>query len=139
MIIIRLIKTRRIRWAGCVVSRWEKKTNTELWLANLKGNRSLERPKHRRENNIKWTIKKQGINWIQMAQNKVQLESFVNTVMNIWTHKSKVFFQVRPHKIELVLVKHRKIYPNPLLYGSDVYVLICKISHVDLLQFSECV
>jgi hypothetical protein len=51
-----------------------------------KGNRPLERPRHRWEDNIKMDLRELGIdgaNWIQLAQDMVQWCAFVNTVMNL--------------------------------------------------------
>jgi hypothetical protein len=50
------------------------------------GKRPLERPKRRWEDNIKMALREIGIdgaNWIRLAQNRVQLRAFVNTVMNL--------------------------------------------------------
>jgi transposase len=44
------------------------------------------RPRRRWENNIKMDLREIGIdgaNWIQLAQDRVQWRSFVNTVMNL--------------------------------------------------------
>jgi hypothetical protein len=51
-----------------------------------KGKRPLGRPRHRREDNIKLDLRETGINgvnWIQLAQDRVQWWAFVNTVMNL--------------------------------------------------------
>jgi hypothetical protein len=48
--------------------------------------RPLGRPRRRRENNIKMDLREIGIdgaNWIQLAQDRVQWQAFVNTVMNL--------------------------------------------------------
>jgi hypothetical protein len=50
------------------------------------GKRPLERPRHRREDNIKMDLREIGIdgaNWIQLVQDRVQWWAFVNTVMNL--------------------------------------------------------
>jgi hypothetical protein len=51
-----------------------------------KGKRPLGRPRCRWEDNIKMDLGEigtDGANWIWMAQDKVQLQAFVNTVMNL--------------------------------------------------------
>jgi hypothetical protein len=48
--------------------------------------RPLGRPRRRWGNNIKINLRKIGIdvaNWIQLAQDRVQWQSFVNTIMNL--------------------------------------------------------
>jgi hypothetical protein len=50
------------------------------------GMRPLGRPRHRWEDNIKMDLGKIGIdgtNWIQLAQDRVRLQAFLNTVMNL--------------------------------------------------------
>jgi hypothetical protein len=51
-----------------------------------KGKRPLGRPRHRWEDNIKMDLREIGINrvnWIHLAQDRVQWRACVNTVMNL--------------------------------------------------------
>jgi hypothetical protein len=48
--------------------------------------RPLRRPRRRWEDNIKTDFRETGIdwaNWIRLAQDRVQWQAFVNTVMNL--------------------------------------------------------
>jgi hypothetical protein len=50
------------------------------------GKRPLGRPRHRWEDNIKLDVREigiDGVNWIRLAQDRVQWRAFVNTVMNL--------------------------------------------------------
>jgi hypothetical protein len=50
-----------------------------------KGKRPLGRPRHRWEDNIKLDLREigiNGVNWIQLVQDRVQWQAFMNTVMN---------------------------------------------------------
>jgi hypothetical protein len=50
------------------------------------GKRPPGRPRRRREDNIKMDLREiglGGVNWIRLAQNRVQWRVFVNTVMNL--------------------------------------------------------
>jgi hypothetical protein len=50
------------------------------------GKRPLRRPRRRWKDNIKIVLRDKGIdraNWIRLAQDRVQLRAFVNTVMNL--------------------------------------------------------
>jgi hypothetical protein len=50
------------------------------------GRRPQGRPRHRWEDNIKMDLREMGIdgvNWIQLAQNRVWWWAFVNMVMNL--------------------------------------------------------
>jgi hypothetical protein len=60
------------------------------------GKRPLGRPRHRREDNIKLDFREIGIdgtNWIRLAQNSVQWQAFVNTVMNLRVPQRKDIFE----------------------------------------------
>jgi hypothetical protein len=51
------------------------------------GKRPLGRPRHRWEDNIKMDLREigiNGVNWIQLAQDRVQWRAFVKTVVNLW-------------------------------------------------------
>jgi hypothetical protein len=55
-----------------------------VWVGRLESKRPLERPRHRWEDNIKMDLREIGIDgakWIQLAQDRVQMRAFVNTVM----------------------------------------------------------
>jgi hypothetical protein len=50
------------------------------------GKKLLGRPRRRWEDNIKMDLREignDGANWIQLAQDRVQWQAFVNTVMNL--------------------------------------------------------
>jgi hypothetical protein len=50
------------------------------------GKRPLGRPRHRGEDNIKLDLRETGIdgaNWIQLTEDRVQWQAFVNMVMDL--------------------------------------------------------
>jgi hypothetical protein len=52
-----------------------------------KGKRPLGRPRHKWEDNIKMDLREigiNGVNWIQLAQDRVQWRDSVNMVINLW-------------------------------------------------------
>jgi hypothetical protein len=82
--IIRVIKSRRMRWAGHV-AHMEGRGVYWVLVGRPEGKRPLGRPRHRWENNIKMDLREigmDGANWIQLAQDKVQWRAFVNMAMN---------------------------------------------------------
>jgi hypothetical protein len=84
--IVRVIKLRRMRWAGHVARMGEGRGVYRVLVGKPKGKRPLERPRHRWENNIRLDLGEIGINelnWIQLAQDRVQWRAFVKTVMNL--------------------------------------------------------
>jgi hypothetical protein len=54
--IIRMIKSRRMRWAGHVARMGEKKNAYRILVGNPEGKRPLGRPSHRWVNNIRDTM-----------------------------------------------------------------------------------
>jgi hypothetical protein len=84
--IVRLIKSRRMRWAGHVARTGEGRGVYRVLVGRPEGKRPLERPRRRWENNIKMDLGEIGIdgeNWIRLAQDRVQWWAFVNTVINL--------------------------------------------------------
>jgi hypothetical protein len=93
--IVRVIKSRRMRWAGHVARMGEGRDVYRVLIGRPKGRRPLGRPRHRWEDNIKIDLREIGIdgeNWIRLAQNRVQRRAFVNTVMNLGFHKKANYF-----------------------------------------------
>jgi hypothetical protein len=85
--IIRVIKSRRIRWARHVACMGEGRDAYRVLVGRPESKRPLGRPRCRWEDNIKMDLRETGINrvnWIQLAQDRVQWRAFVNMVMNLW-------------------------------------------------------
>jgi hypothetical protein len=73
--IVRVIKSRRMRWAGHVARIGEGRGAYRVLVGRPKGKRPLGRPRHRWEDNIKMDLTLIGINganWVQLAQDRVQ-------------------------------------------------------------------
>jgi hypothetical protein len=84
--ILRVIKSRRMRWAEHVARMGEWRGVYRVLVGKPDGKRPLGRPGHRWEDNIKVDLREIGIdgaNWIRLAQDRVQWRAFVNTVMNL--------------------------------------------------------
>jgi hypothetical protein len=82
---VRVIKSKR-RWAGHVACMGEGRGVYRVLVGRPKGNISLGRFGCRWEDNIKMDpgeIGINGMNWIQLAQGRVQWWAFVNMVMNL--------------------------------------------------------
>jgi hypothetical protein len=83
--IVRVIKSRRMRWAGHVAGMGEGTGVYRVLVGKSEGKRPLGRPRRKWEDNIKLDVREIGIdgaNWIRLAQDRVQWRAFVNTVMN---------------------------------------------------------
>jgi hypothetical protein len=78
--IVRVIKSRRMRWAGHVARMGRGEACTGFWWGNLK-ERPLGRPRHRWEDNIKMGCG--GVDRIELAQDRGRWRALVNAVMNL--------------------------------------------------------
>jgi hypothetical protein len=84
--IVRVIKSRRMRWAGHVARLWKGRGVYRFLIGKPESKRSLGRLRRRWEDNIKMDLREIGIdvaNWIQLAQHRVQWRDVVNTIMNL--------------------------------------------------------
>jgi hypothetical protein len=83
--IIRVIKSRSMRWAGHVARRSEKRSTYRILVGRPEGRRPLVRPRRRWEDNIKMARQKVvwGIDWIELTQDRDRWRALVNAVMNL--------------------------------------------------------
>jgi hypothetical protein len=84
--IVRLIKSRRMRWAGHVARMGEGRDVYRVLFGRPEGKSPLGRPRRRWEDNIKIDLREiriDGANWIQLVHDRVQWRAFVNAVMNL--------------------------------------------------------
>jgi hypothetical protein len=83
--IIRVIKSRRMRWAAHVARMGEGKGAYRILVARPEGRRPLGRPRRRWEDNIKMDLQEVGwsMDWIDMAQDRDRRRVLVNAVMNL--------------------------------------------------------
>jgi hypothetical protein len=73
--IVRTNKSRRMRWTGYVTCIGEGRGVYRVLVGRPEGERPLGRPRCRWEDNIKIDLREigiNGVNWIQLAQNRVQ-------------------------------------------------------------------
>jgi hypothetical protein len=86
-VIIRQMKSRRMRWAGHVACMREGRNVYRVLVANPEGKRLLERPRRRWEDVIKMDLRDIGwgdVEWIHLAQERDRWRAVVNVVMNLW-------------------------------------------------------
>jgi hypothetical protein len=84
--IVRVIKARRMRWAGHVARMGEVRSAYNILVGRPEGRRPLRRPRRRWEDNIKVDLREIGfgdVDWIHWAQDRDRWRALVNTVMNL--------------------------------------------------------
>ena len=84
--IVRVIKWRRMRWAGHVGRVGEGRGVYRVLVGKPGGKRPLGRPRRRWEDNIKMDLQEVGcgsMDWIELAQDRDRWRSLVNAVMNL--------------------------------------------------------
>jgi hypothetical protein len=85
--IVRVIKARRVRWAGHVARMVEVRGAYNILVGRHEGRRPLGRHRRRWEDNIKMDlrgIRFGDVDWIHWAQDRDKWWALVNTVMNLW-------------------------------------------------------
>jgi hypothetical protein len=84
--IIKVIKSRRMRWAGHVARMREKRNVYKLLVGKPEGKRPLGRPRRTWIDNIKMDLLEVGVNvvdWIGLAQDRYRWRALVKSVMNL--------------------------------------------------------
>jgi hypothetical protein len=84
--IIRMVKSRRMRWAGHVTRMREKRNAYRILVEKPEGEKPLGRPGPRWVYNIKKGLRQigwDGVDWIDLSQGREQWRALVNTVMNL--------------------------------------------------------
>ena len=84
--ILRVIKSRRLRWAGHVARMEEGRSALTILTGKPIGKRPLGRPRRRWEGNIRMDLEEIGIdasNWVDSAQDRYYWRAFVNAALNL--------------------------------------------------------
>ena len=83
--IVRVIKCRRMRWAGHVARVEEGRVVHKVLVGKLEGKRPLGRPRRRWKDNIKMDLEEVGRDcgdWLELAEDRDRWRALVSTVMN---------------------------------------------------------
>ena len=84
--IVRVMKLRRMRWAGHVARMGEEMRAYRVFVGQPEGKRPLGRPRHRWVDNIRMDLQEVGcgyVDWIELAQDRDRWRTLVSAVMNL--------------------------------------------------------
>ena len=84
--IVRVIKSRRMRWAGHVARMVEERGVYRVLVGKPEGRRPLGRPRRRWVDNIRMDLQEVGcvyMDWIGLAQDRDMWRTVVSAVMNL--------------------------------------------------------
>ena len=90
--IVRVVKSRRMRWAGHVARMGEGRGVYSVLVGKPEGKRPLGRPRRRWEDNIKMDLQEVGGDcgdWMELAQDRERWWALVSTVMNLRVPKMR--------------------------------------------------
>jgi len=84
--IVRVIKSKRMRWAGHVARMGEEMGVYRVLVGKPEGKRPLGSPRHRWVDNIRMGLQEVGcgyVDWIGLAQDRDRWRTLVSAVMNL--------------------------------------------------------
>jgi hypothetical protein len=84
--IIRMINSRMMRWVGHVARMGQKRNAYSILVGEPESKRPLRRPRRRRVDNIKIDLREiewDGMDWINLAQDRDQWRALMNMVMSL--------------------------------------------------------
>ena len=90
--IVRVVKSRRMRWAGHVARMGEGRGLHRVLVGKPEGKRPLGRPRHRWEDNIKMDLQEGGGScgdWMELGQDRDRWRALVGTVRNLRVPKMR--------------------------------------------------
>jgi len=83
---VRVIKSKRMRWAGHVARMGERRGVYRVLVGKLEGRRPLGRPRRRWEDNIRMDLREVGcggVDWMELAQDRDRWRALVSAMMNL--------------------------------------------------------
>ena len=90
--IVRVVKSRRMRWAGHVARMGQGRGVHRVLVERPEGKRPLGRPRRRWSDNIKMDLQEVGgswEDWMELAQDRDRWRALVSTVMNLRVPKMR--------------------------------------------------
>jgi transcription termination factor 2 len=90
--IVRVVKSRRMRWAGHVARMEEGRGVYRVLVGKPEGKRSMGRPRHRWEDKIKMDLQEVGGScgdWMEMARDRDEWRALVGAVRNLRVPKMR--------------------------------------------------
>jgi hypothetical protein len=93
--IVRVIKSRRMRWAGHLARMLERRVIYRVLVGKAEGKRPFLRPRHRWDDNIKMDLEEVGcggMDWIKLTHDRNRWRALANAVMKLWVPPNSMNF-----------------------------------------------
>ena len=118
--IVRVIKSRRLRWAGHVACIGGGRSALKILTGKPIGQRPLGRPRLRRKENFRMDLKEIGVNtrnWVNSAQDKGFWRAFVNSSLKVRVPLDmKTSFSIFTEQNGLMPNYNANLYKPEILY-----------------------
>jgi hypothetical protein len=91
---IRVIKSRRIRWAGFITFLGKMRNAYKILIRKLKGKILFGRLRHKWEDNFRMNFREircKGVEWMNLSQDRDQWWALANTILNPCSIKGRKF------------------------------------------------
>ena len=105
--IVRVIKPRRLRWAGHVVRMKEGKSSLKILTCNATRKRPLGRPRRRWEDNIRMDLEENTENWIDILESPCECG---NEPLGSISHEVCWLINFKLSEQYILKQKHRKMF-----------------------------
>jgi hypothetical protein len=119
--VIRVIKSRVVRWAGHVEHLVEMRNAYKILVGKAEGKRPHRRCRRRWEDNIKTDLREivwEGVDWIHLAQDRDQWRALMSTVTSICAASGRTVAMVRQKKRRSIVAELNRPRPLPNLTSS---------------------
>jgi len=128
--IVRVVKSRRMRWAGHVALMGEGRVVHRVLVGKPEGKRPLGRPRCRWEDNIKMDLQEVGGgcgDWMELAQDRDRWWALVSTVMNLRVPKMRGISWIHAEPVSL----SRRTLPHGVSKKVSIYIYIHTHTHTN--------
>jgi hypothetical protein len=121
--IVRMIKSRRMKWVGHVKRIWGEEVYTGFWWGNLRERDNLEGIKM-----VLHVVGCKGMDWIDLGQDRERWRTLVNAVMNLRVPQNAGNFLINREPVSFPrTLLHRVSKPHKILELFATVITQCEV------------